>query len=77
MGVSGCMLGEKRTKWLSRKTGLSIERAFRFGNCYEAIVRDAECKHYIVDSKTFVAWENTTTNHIYASCGEFFRNRDA
>lgn len=76
MGASGHVLGEKRTAWLSRKTGMNIAHALRgySSNNYNVRVRTDECRHYVIDDRTFEVISGPTLCHGkgWSSCADWY-----
>jgi len=53
MGISGHMLGPKKLRALSARSGLLLARATRRGFDCEGVVRDGDtCHHYAIDYRT-------------------------
>lgn len=67
MGIGGHILGEKKLRQLSERSGLSLDRAYRRNHEVEGrVVRDGECRHYAIDWETGEARE-LTPDH-WSSC---------
>jgi hypothetical protein len=50
MGISGHMLGERKLRRLSERTGLPLDRALHRGHaCEGRTVTDGVCTHYDID----------------------------
>lgn len=80
MGASGHALGPKKCAWLSRKIGMEVAHALRgygSGNNYDVRVRTDECRHYVVDDKTFEIVGGPTLCHGkgWTSCRGWYENR--
>jgi len=54
MGIGGHVLGDKKLRVLSRKTGLSLNRAIRRNDECEGVIhhQDGSCTHYKITYST-------------------------
>ncbi len=78
MGASGHVLGERKKAWLSRKIGMEVAHAIRgyYGNKYDVRVRTDECRHYVVDDKSFDIIEGPILCHGegWTSCRDWYES---
>ena len=74
MGIGGHILGEKKLRQLSERSGLDLDRAYRRNHEVEGrVVQDGQCRHYAINWETGEARE-LTPDH-WSSCTQTPENR--